>query len=226
MYKKIVGAVLLVGIMSGCVNRDKIYANPPQELVEYVDRLMPEAEKFVNENESIALENGIPLTENQLNIATKVGVKFPDKVRVFYVSELPSPKDPELSALAKKYDYSSPNMAAYTYGALLGVFLLAMLPTNKDGSGLPWAVPLSMLLVFSFNFHGWVPSIITLTVITVLNITAIIRFRKSTLKVSTILIGSAIVCLISIFPVAGTAEGGPAYINLAWPWHFPLVLPA
>ncbi|MBD1559895.1 hypothetical protein HC752_23510 [Vibrio sp. S9_S30] len=116
MYKKIVGVVILVGIMSGCVNRDKIYANPPQELVEYVDRLMPEAEKFVNENESIALENGIPLTDKQLTIAAKVGVKSPKKIRVFYVNELPSPKDPELSALAKKYDYSSPNMAAYTYG--------------------------------------------------------------------------------------------------------------
>ncbi|WP_295891424.1 hypothetical protein [uncultured Vibrio sp.] len=116
MYKKIVGAVILVGIMSGCVNRDEIYANPPTELVEYVERLMPEAEKFVNENESIALENGIPLTEKQLTIAENVGVKHPEKIRVYYVKELPSPKDPELLTLAKEYDYSSPNMVAYTYG--------------------------------------------------------------------------------------------------------------
>ena len=116
MFRKIVGAVILVGIMSGCVNRDEIYANPPQELVEYVDRLMPEAEKFVNKNELIALNNGIPLTEKQLTIAEKVGIKSPDNIRVFYVDKLPSPKDPELSALAKKYNYSSPNMVAYTYG--------------------------------------------------------------------------------------------------------------
>ncbi|MHC4372434.1 MAG: sodium:solute symporter family transporter, partial [Planctomycetota bacterium] len=44
-------------------------------------------------------------------------------------------------------------MAAYTYGALLGAFLLAFLPTRRDDLGLMWGVPLSVLIVFALNWH-------------------------------------------------------------------------
>ncbi len=116
MLKKIMALGLLTLAVTGCVNRDEIYANPPAELVTYVDQIMPAATAFVTENEQVALQKGIPLTAVQLAIADKVGLQHGEKVRVYYVDKLPFPTDPELAALAKKYGYSSPMMAAYTYG--------------------------------------------------------------------------------------------------------------
>nr|WP_238486434.1 DUF4157 domain-containing protein [Motilimonas eburnea] len=114
--KTIMALGLLILAVSGCVNRDEIYANPPAELVTYVDQIMPAATAFVTENEQVALQKGSPLTAAQLVIADKIGLQDAEKVRVYYVDTLPFPQDPELAALAKKYGYSSPMMAAYTYG--------------------------------------------------------------------------------------------------------------
>ncbi len=44
-------------------------------------------------------------------------------------------------------------LVAFTYGPLLGIFLLAFLPLNRDDHGLPWAVPLAMLAVFGLTVH-------------------------------------------------------------------------
>ncbi|MFO6425066.1 DUF4157 domain-containing protein [Motilimonas sp. KMU-193] len=116
MLKKAMGLVLLMFAVAGCVNRDEIYANPPAELVAYVDQIMPAATEFVTTHEALALQHGQPLTSAQLKIAKKVGLQHAEKVRVYYVDKLPFPQDPELAALAKEYGYSSPMMAAYTYG--------------------------------------------------------------------------------------------------------------
>lgn len=130
MYRKLLGVIAAIILVSGCVNRDEIYANPPQNLVQHVEKLLPAAEKFVSENELKALENGIALNPVQLTIASKVGLTSPEKVRVYYVNKLPFPKDPELAELAKKFGYSSPNMAAYTYG--YGIWIKRGEKGNKE----------------------------------------------------------------------------------------------
>ncbi|WP_394247077.1 hypothetical protein [Vibrio profundi] len=116
MLKRVFSLVLLVFLISGCINRDEIYANPPAELINYVDQILPAAEQFVSENEQVALERGIQLNQEQMKLALRVGLKHPEKVRLYYVDTLPFPEDPELAKLATEYGYSSPLMVAYTYG--------------------------------------------------------------------------------------------------------------
>lgn len=113
-------------------------------------------------------------------------------------------------------------MAAYTYGALLGTFLLAFLPTNRDDSGLMWSVPLSMLIVFAFNWHQPIPQIIVLIAALILIVQAFRRLNHEPQKVLYIGIATGIVLLISLAVIGQTPDGQPIHINLAWPWHFPI----
>jgi len=116
MLKRTFSLICLAILITGCINRDEIYANPPAELIHYVDEILPAAEHFVYKNEREALEKGNKLNQEQTDIARRVGLKHPEKVRLYYVDKLPFPEDPELAKLAKEYGYSSPFMAAYTYG--------------------------------------------------------------------------------------------------------------
>lgn len=130
MFKKWIFVVLAVVIVMGCVNRDNIYANPPRELVENVEALLPAAVAFVRENEAVAREKGIALDASESMIAAKVGLKQPNRVRVYYVDQLPFPKDPDLALLARKYGYSSPKMKAYTYG--YGIWIKHSAKGNRE----------------------------------------------------------------------------------------------
>jgi len=113
-------------------------------------------------------------------------------------------------------------MAAYTYGALLGTFLLAFLPTKRDDLGLMWGVPLSMLTIFAFNWHQPITQIIVLIACFVLMVQAFRRFRDEPQKMLYVGLAVGVVMLISMAVVGQTAAGEPEYINLAWPWHFPI----
>ena len=44
-------------------------------------------------------------------------------------------------------------MASYTYGAMLGILFLALLPVRRDGRGLVWGVSFTILLVFALNWQ-------------------------------------------------------------------------
>lgn len=114
------------------------------------------------------------------------------------------------------------SMAAYTYGALLGTFLLAFLPTNKDDLGLMWGVPLSMLIVFAFNWHQTVPQIIVFIVCLILVIQAFRHLKESPQKVLYVAIASGIVMLVSMAVVGTDMAGQSQFIQLSWPWHFPI----
>jgi len=113
-------------------------------------------------------------------------------------------------------------MAAYTYGALLGTFFLAFLPTRRDGGGLIWAVPLSMLTIFALNWHQAVPQWLVLFFGAFLIIQALrsrhLRLRKI-LYVSPIVI---LIVLINLTIIGYTPPGEAVYITVAWPWQFPI----
>jgi len=113
-------------------------------------------------------------------------------------------------------------MAAYTYGGLLGVFLLAFLPTRRDDLGLMWGVPLSMLTVFALSWHQPIPQWIVLIAGVVLLVQAFRRLRRHPAKILYIGLAVIVVWLTSMAIVGTTPEGRPVYITLAWPWHFPL----
>jgi hypothetical protein len=113
-------------------------------------------------------------------------------------------------------------MAAYTYGALLGVFLLAFLPTKRDDLGLMWGVPLSMLTVFALNWHQRIPQLIVIIAGVILIIQAYRHLRQHPAKILCVGLAVAIVTIISIAVITKTPDGDPVHITLAWPWHFPI----
>jgi Na+/proline symporter len=113
-------------------------------------------------------------------------------------------------------------MAAYTYGALLGTFLLAFLPTKRDDLGLLWGIPLSVLLIFAFNWHQTVPQIIVVSACVLLVIQAFRRLGDQPQKVLYVGLAAAVVLLVSLAVIGRTAGGEPVHITLAWPWHFPI----
>jgi SSS family solute:Na+ symporter len=113
-------------------------------------------------------------------------------------------------------------MAAYTYGGLLGVFLLAFLPTRRDDLGLLWGVPLSMLTVFALSWHQTVPQWIVVTASALLLVQAFRRLRQQPEKILYVALAVLLVLVLSLAVVGTTPDGRPVHIALAWPWHFPL----
>ena len=103
-------------LISGCINRDEIYANPPAKLTESINTILPPATEYVKQQEKIAQVKGEPLNEQELAIAKRIGIQHPEKEHVYYSNTLPFPTDPTLAQLAKKPGYAGPNMAGYNYG--------------------------------------------------------------------------------------------------------------
>jgi SSS family solute:Na+ symporter len=113
-------------------------------------------------------------------------------------------------------------MAAYTYGALLGTFLLAFLPTKRDDRGLMYAVPLSMLIVFALNWHQTIPQLLVVLASLVLLIQAIRHLCFEPRKIFYVCLAVSLVLVISIAVIGETSSVQLKYITLAWPWHFPI----
>ncbi len=113
-------------------------------------------------------------------------------------------------------------MAAYTYGGLLGVFLLAFLPTRRDDLGLLWGVPLSMLTVFALSWHQTVPQGIVVAASVILLVQAFRRLRQQPEKIFYIAVAVLLVLVLSLAVVGTTPDNRPVHITLAWPWHFPI----
>ncbi len=113
-------------------------------------------------------------------------------------------------------------MAAYTYGALLGTFLLAFLPTRRDDLGLMWGVPLSVLTVFALNWHQTVPQWIVLIAGVVLLVQAFRHLRQQPTKILYVGLAVMLVMMVSMAVIGRTPDGQPVHLTLAWPWHFPI----
>lgn len=64
--------------------------------------LRPLACAWAREQETVVLEHGVPLTDKQLKLAKRVGVKDPARVRALAVDTIPSPNDEPLRSAAKK----------------------------------------------------------------------------------------------------------------------------
>ena len=110
-------------------------------------------------------------------------------------------------------------MAAYTYGGLLGTFLLAFLPTHRNDLGLIWGVPLAMLTVFGLEYHtGW-PLYALVLLLGILLTTAIVRLWGRPLKIACI----AFFVAALLFVVLWVGRNVPAEQPiLVWPWHYPI----
>jgi Na+/proline symporter len=113
-------------------------------------------------------------------------------------------------------------MAAYTYGALLGTFLLAFLPTRRDDLGLMWGVPLSILTVFALNWHQPASQWLVAAACLLLVIQAFRHLGDQPHKVLYVGLAAGLVLVISMAVVGRTESGAPVHVSLAFPWHFPI----
>ncbi|WP_135383632.1 hypothetical protein [Vibrio tasmaniensis] len=109
---KFITLLILVISILGCEDRNDVYANPPSHLLEQLEAYFPLSIKYVRKNEQIALTQGIPLLPQYVEIAHKIGIKYPEKIRVHYADSIPLPENESLlfqmqrlglEAFTKKY---------------------------------------------------------------------------------------------------------------------------
>ncbi|TKF18030.1 hypothetical protein FCV43_16890 [Vibrio genomosp. F6] len=113
--KSIILAILIFLVL-GCKDKSEVYSNPPAHLVEQIDAYFPLSIKYVRNNENIALSQGEALLPQYLEIARKIGIKHPEKVRVYYADKLPLPKNESLLFQMQRLGLDSPYFTGTTFG--------------------------------------------------------------------------------------------------------------
>ena len=83
----------------------------PQEIIS----LIPKASIWVEEQEAFILANGVPLTEKQRSIASKIGIKNTGKIRLLQVEFIPEPEDFILNKASKSIGFISGDTLGITY---------------------------------------------------------------------------------------------------------------
>jgi hypothetical protein len=77
--------------------------------------LIPMAASWVEKQEAYILANGIPLNEKQRLIASKMGIKHIDKIKIMQVESIPEPEDSILKEKNKILGFFSSNTLGITY---------------------------------------------------------------------------------------------------------------
>ncbi|MBC2710185.1 MAG: hypothetical protein HGJ94_04035 [Desulfosarcina sp.] len=96
---------------------------------ENLQQLMPIAAQWVSAKEQVALENGVPLTPDQLSDAKAAGVRHPEKIRVFRVAQIPYPKHPILKAATDATRLISDHTAGIAFR--YGIFIKSEFSSNR-----------------------------------------------------------------------------------------------
>lgn len=110
-------------------------------------------------------------------------------------------------------------LVGYTYGPMLGIFALAFLRTRRDYSGLIWAVPMSVLMVFGVYQHGELANWIVWIGVGVILLLALVRSERNPRRVAAIAAGAVAIALLHRYRVeVPLAE--PKY--LAFNWSYPI----
>jgi len=106
--------VILLSSLVGCasvrnpsVEELDALDNPPQNVVEKIDRFFPAVLDWFNLTEADLRPFGRPLSVREQETARKLGVEYPEDVRVLVVQKLPIPSDPELKREAERYGLGS-----------------------------------------------------------------------------------------------------------------------
>jgi SSS family transporter len=109
----------------------------------------------------------------------------------------------------------SMSMPTYTYGPILGIFLLALLPTGRDARGLLWAVPIAVVLVFALDWRklDWAPPA-AIAVLSAVALSAAVLLWREPEKLALALAAAALVAWLALSP--------PPAKPLAWPWLYPI----
>jgi len=76
--------------------------------------LIPKATEWAQNQELEILTYGVPLSTSQLEDARKVKIRYPEKIRLFRVSQIPLPEDQELKIAAQTIQLITPNTIGLT----------------------------------------------------------------------------------------------------------------
>lgn len=117
-------------------------------------------------------------------------------------------------------------LVAFTYGPLLGIFLLAFLPLNRDDRGLPWAVAMSVLSVFGLVVHStpwtigefrisWSDGVVWLGCGSAL-LLAVRGFRDDLARVGCISVTTLLVLALHHVAAGKGLDGSPVYPHPFW----------
>ena|SRR5579872_4382769 len=85
-------------------------------LADALPRLLPNAIEWARKQQAAVLAVGRQLTARELALATSVGVRNPERVRLELVAAFPQPSHPELRAAARQTELIGPNTKGLTFG--------------------------------------------------------------------------------------------------------------
>jgi len=81
-----------------------------------LDSWLPRAVAWARSQRDASLEAGRPLLAGEIELARRVGVENPERIRLHVVDEFPRPDDVELRRVADHLGFFSPGMIGLTLG--------------------------------------------------------------------------------------------------------------
>lgn len=123
------------------------------------------------------------------------------------------------------------SLVRYTYGPLLGIFLLAFLRRPPDDRGLFWAVALAVMAVLGMSIHDLKPvliwgrmfdlaDVLVWSAAALATLAAWVRFRYDPWRSAIVLATCALIVLLHHLQVGTSPKGEP--LRMATYWHYPI----
>ena len=117
---------LLVLLATGCAARPPLTSqqlvaldHPPPQVIQKVARFSPPTVAWIESVEKDFETAGRPLTPAEIQMATEIGLKEPERIRVVVAKTFPLPDDPPLRALLTSYGLGSRSEGGRTMGAVI-----------------------------------------------------------------------------------------------------------
>ena len=123
-------------------------------------------------------------------------------------------------------------LTAYTYGPLLAILLMALMPKKRDGAGLVWAVPLAMLTVFGISVHvesvrvpilnmafNWADWVVWIGAAIMLGL-SLVKLKGDVRRVAAIVFAVMALALLHGYQAGVDQLGDPKYLSFTW--SFPI----
>jgi hypothetical protein len=108
----------LLAVLGGC-----LWDLPPPALEQpsaadmaWLNAVAPKAIKWYLAQEASLLKQGQPLPADELELARRMGVQHPEKVRVLVLAKFPLPDDPELAGQVKALGLGSDDAGGFGMG--------------------------------------------------------------------------------------------------------------
>jgi len=113
----------LLAVMGGCASNLtpsaeelKAMEQPSAADAAWLNSVAPKAIKWFLAQETRLLKQGRPLAADEMELARRMGVQHPEKVRVLVLAQFPLPDDPELAAQVKPLGLNSDDAGGFGMG--------------------------------------------------------------------------------------------------------------